>query len=281
MSVHPNSEFTTFIRKLLRAAQLTPKYIDILTNQDNISQFKRAFTHKSIDSVNNYEYYEILGDVTSNKITVWYYHHRFPEIFKQQNSVEIMARLKMNGISKLTYSRFARNLGFEQFILYEEKDKGGHNISTVSLLEDVFESFIGCLEYLIDSIFLNYSGYGVVYIFMTKLMDNENISLELNDLYDDKSKLNTKIVPIRNYVDIKYVSKNIESNQADTDISKRVEVKIVIYDKQKNIIFESTPAYGTLKMASQNAAKNTLNSEKFKEILKVYEQLKLQQKQQI
>jgi dsRNA-specific ribonuclease len=189
----------------------------------------------------------------------------------------------MSGVSKRTYSRFARNLGFEEFILYTIDEHSRTSIKIASILEDVFESFIGCLEYLIDLLFLENSGYGVVYIFMTKIMDKEKISLDLENLYDPKSMLNQDIHPLRNYIDMKYVVQDrFDKYKQDSEITKdnRFEVKIILSDVNTgSILLVSTSAYGTsVKNAEHIAAKNLRMLPEFQRIREKYEKIKQQNK---
>ena len=76
-----SSHFRVFIRGLLLHAGIKESRIELLTDDYCMKEFTKSFTHKSIDPVHNYEYYETLGDVTSNKIVVWYFHRRFPDLF--------------------------------------------------------------------------------------------------------------------------------------------------------------------------------------------------------
>ena len=72
--------FKVLIRSLLKRGKLKPKYIDLLTNDENIKLYGRAFTAQSADPKNNYEIYEQLGDVSANKFIVWYAYRRFPQL---------------------------------------------------------------------------------------------------------------------------------------------------------------------------------------------------------
>lgn len=194
--LHENKSFKQFIIKLLNISGLGDKDIAHFTRKEFMIEFTKAFTSKDYDEIYNYEFYEILGDATSNKIVVWYFKRRFPEVFDMNNSlynkkghmgaVAIMARLKINGVSKQTYSEYARNLGFFEFIRATPTELK----SSRKILEDVFEAFLGCLESIIDDTVSIHSGYGIAYNFMESLMDKQNISLKEEDLYDSITRLN-------------------------------------------------------------------------------------------
>mgnify|MGYP001335382811 CR=1 FL=1 len=139
--------FKLFIKQLLNRSHLKKKYIDILTNEDSMKLYVDAFTHISIDSDRNYEYLEILGDVTCNKSIVWYIKERFPQL-QNSEGVKVIARLRINLVSKKNFAMIAERLGFIDFISCEKeiKEQKGK-----SLLEDVFEAFFEATELLIDN----------------------------------------------------------------------------------------------------------------------------------
>jgi dsRNA-specific ribonuclease len=176
--------FKQFIQSLLTRMNLSQKNIDILTNTDNIRFYEHAFTHKSIDEHNNYEFYEFLGDVTCNKIIVWYLKNRFP-FLNNTKGVKVLARLKINYVSKKTFYGWSLELGFEKYISYDLETKMKYDMD---ILEDCLEAFVGVSELLIDKIF-NGSGYFFCYRFLTSILDKEYISLKYNDLYDPITRL--------------------------------------------------------------------------------------------
>ena len=178
MEYHPNPNFQNFIFSLFEKCELSDSYVKLFSTPECMKEYAKCFTHESYNKKNNYEYYEILGDATSNKIAVTYYHKRFNYIFEQPGEgnmgpVAIMARLKQMGVSKRVYSKYAKSLGFYDFILCkDEPPKFSKEANATALLEDTFEAFIGCLECIVDK-HVPYGGYGICYIFMKKLMDNE------------------------------------------------------------------------------------------------------------
>jgi dsRNA-specific ribonuclease len=240
------SKFVDFIRGLLKSAGLTEEYIGILTSQESMIEFQRAFTTKKFNPQFNYEFYEILGDATSNKIVVWYFMRRFPEIFNKpqrggaMGPVAVMARLKMEGISKKTYSEFAEQLGFYEHIICTPEDR----LERKSILEDTFEAFVGCLESLVDTKVGICTGYSVIYEFMRHLMDKRHIDLE--NLYDNKSLLNTEYHKIKNKykLEYKFYDRYLNNPQFSLDprnIPFRFEGTLSIVDKSTNVPVYTTP----------------------------------------
>ena len=283
-SLHENPNFRNFIRSLLDKAIISKEKQDILTDHSGMIEFTNAFTHKEIDPINNYEYHEILGDVVANLAIVTHYHKRFSYLFKKGGSgvmgpVGIMARLKMTGISKKTYSQFSDKLGLWDYIRVpsseeQEKQKRDYFISKRKVLEDVFEAFIGCLCKLIDErlskinidgqIFeLNGIGFSRAYDLMEPLMKEINIEISEENIYDEKSKLNNEIGKIH-WVKLNYISEdrfeNDEKLKEDkSQLPTRFKTYIIIQDKNtNNIIYTSGIGYGINKKDSEQKAAKML-----------------------
>jgi len=137
-----NDKFKQFIISTLNKGKINHKYIDVLTSEEHLNLYKDAFTSDEIDPENNYQVFEQMGDATGNKFIITYMYNRFPYL-KCVSGVKVIARLKINYGSKQTFCSIACNLGFWPFIsattdLRQRKMK--------SLLEDVFEAFIGVTE---------------------------------------------------------------------------------------------------------------------------------------
>jgi len=177
--------FVEFIKSLLKKSNLKSSYIDLLMTEPYIKTYENAFTHISMNCENNYEYLEILGDVTCNKSIVWYIKERFPNL-QNSNGVKVIARLRINLVSKKNFSSLAEKLGFTHFISYEKEIK---EAKEKSILEDVFEAFFGATELLIDQLLGIGTGYSVCYRILKAILDDENISLKYEDLYDPITRL--------------------------------------------------------------------------------------------
>ena len=177
--------FKAFIRQFLQRSQLKKKYLDELTNDESMKLYSDAFTHISIDADRNYEYLEILGDVTCNKSIVWYIKERFPQL-QNSDGVKVIARLRINLVSKKNFACLAEKLGFIDYISCEKeiKEQKGK-----SLLEDVFEAFFGATEMLIDKNIGGGAGYGICFRILKSILDDLPISLKYEDLYDPITRL--------------------------------------------------------------------------------------------
>jgi dsRNA-specific ribonuclease len=172
------------LEQLFISANVKPKYINII--HANIREFERAFTSRSYDEHNNYEVYEFAGDPVAAAAMNLYFIRRFPQL-KCTDGVRVLARLKINYGSRRSFSRIADSLGFWPHIRAAEEEK---IVDREKLLEDVFEAFIGCTCFVLDDALLNGCGYSIVYEIIKSVFDKITISLEYEDLYDAKSRLN-------------------------------------------------------------------------------------------
>lgn len=176
--------FEDMLVRVLKMGKIKQKYIDKLL-EEGLSIYEQIFTHPSIDETNNYEFYEIMGDATINKAVVWYISRRFPQL-NCPDGVKIIARLKINMVSKENFSKLAEKLGFWEYISATEQ----YRYSEMKpILEDVFEAFFGATEQILDTHIKYGVGYAICYQILETLFNEIDISLNYNDLYDAKTRL--------------------------------------------------------------------------------------------
>lgn len=218
-----DDDFTQFIKRLLRRGNIREKYIENLTDEESLKFFSYAFTASSCDRVNNYERFEQIGDVSVNKFIVWYFYSRFPQLDCTEG-VKIVARLRINYGAKKTFASIAESLGFWDFISAQE-DGEVMNSSTKyrnrhkkDLLEDTFEAFIGCVEYILDKKYRPGVGYGIVYDILTSIFDDLGISLRFEDLYDAKTRLKETFDIYQELGDWAFID-NREQNPENTEFT--------------------------------------------------------------
>lgn len=225
--------FKALIKSLIIKGQLAPEYNNVLL--DNIALYQQAFTSASYNENENYEMYEQLGDATANKFLVWYFYRRFPQLANPKG-IKIVARLKTNYSSKNAFAKIAESLGFWPHIRASVQQK---ETDKKSLLEDVFEAFVGVTETILDNYFQTGVGYAIVQRILTNIFDKIDISLRYEDLYDAKSRLKELF-----------------------DINKQLGVLVYEYkpkestvyrQKDRNKIFMAT-GIGNLKSDAQQAA---------------------------
>lgn len=183
--------FKSFISSLLiQNAKLPSQKVDEYLKFMPI--FEQAFTHPTASPNNNYESLEILGDTLCNFYVVKYLTTRFPELMNPDGSgVGTIARLKINLVSKSSFSRFADQLNFGNYIA---SDMLTRRDEMPSLLEDVFEAFQGALISISEKCDPNSSKHGYLvslgpgYRIICSCFDDLLISLKYEDLYDAKTR---------------------------------------------------------------------------------------------
>lgn len=196
--------FEHFINTLLRRCvphkgfkKVIPeeKIVDALIKRKVYKSFEIVFVHKSYNqdsmSGDNYEIHEFLGDPLLNSCVAHYIHNRFPKIV----SIKWLTRLKHNFMSQKMCAKFAEQLGFFRFIKYakrvevELEDRSESNKVYMSLLEDVFEAFIGKLNEVVNEETKSMAGYLFIYNFIKSLMDKIEIQLDYKIVFDGRTRL--------------------------------------------------------------------------------------------
>lgn len=177
--------FSECITNLISECRLDSVYQQVLTDPLSLKLYQKAFTHVSFDPYNNYEVYEQLGDITVNKFLVWYFYQRFPS-FHSTYGVKIVARLRIKYGSKQFLSSLAERLGFWKMIRVAEMISQGKRMS---ILEDVFEAFIGVTEYIIDQRMHLGLGYLCCYKILKSWLDVVPVDISYEQLFDAKTRL--------------------------------------------------------------------------------------------
>jgi dsRNA-specific ribonuclease len=183
------NDFSVFLSNLIAKTELDSSHQSILLDPLSIDIYRKAFTHVSADASNHYEVYEQLGDITVNKFLVWYFHHRLARIgglFHSTLGVKIVARLRIKYGSKQHLSEIADRLQFWPHIRITESVSQGKRMS---ILEDVFEAFIGATEYLVDTRIMMGLGYVACYRLLKRLFDPMPIDISYEQLFDAKTRL--------------------------------------------------------------------------------------------
>jgi dsRNA-specific ribonuclease len=113
-----SSKFKKFILCLLGRANLKRKTKKLLTTDEMMTVYLRAFTHKSF-SENNYEVLEFYGDAAVNLSATKYIRERFP----RADSVKFITKFKHFIIGERWLPLLANTLQLYRFIRYRSRDK--------------------------------------------------------------------------------------------------------------------------------------------------------------
>lgn len=236
-----------------------------ISKQLDISVYQRAFVHSSYCTRKNenfeeanihcpkdclplqetsYERFEFLGDALLNTVTSDYLYHRYP--YEQEGFLAKMKTKLVNGTMLAYLSKCA---GFDKYIIISKQIEESDGRSTKSILEDVFEAFLGAL-YTDFSKINTGIGYTAVQDFIVYVFEE----------YIDFAEL---INRNNNYKDIlsKYFQHNFQS------VPKFIELDSKIVNNKKEYVYATKDHNGTIigvgrgeniKKAQQEAAKTAL-----------------------
>ena len=177
--------FKNLLTIILKRGKINHQVIDTILDEEGMALYQVAFTHPSVDMDINYEYMEFLGDSVVNTAIVWYISKRFMHL-QGSKGVKVLARLKINLISKKNFAECAQRLTLWDYISCSETIR---MTNKRKVLEDVFEAFFGVTTFLMDKKVFNCSGYAVVYAIVSSLFDEMDISLRYEDLFDARTRL--------------------------------------------------------------------------------------------
>ena len=128
--------------------------------------------------------------------------------------------------------------------------------------------FIGCLVYNCDKNFGLHTGYVIAYAIIQKLLDQEEISLERESLYEPKSIINEDITKFPKGFKLNYLH---TENKNPEKYNEKFITKAVIVDNNNNVLIE-TPVYtaSNKQENEQKAAKYLLTNNNYKNLKRMY-----------
>lgn len=194
-------DFKSFIISLLnRRGNIKHSFCEKLTQEKYMQLWYNAFTHKTYDPINNYEYAEFIGDGIVNNCVSMYIVNWDSKIV----SVKYLTRLKHNLTSKKQLAVLAEKDNFFKYIRLGDGDKKTPGLiyyrtipkdelifdkEYMSWLEDCFEAFIGTLSIVCNKEMVEnkkFYGVGFEYCFqiMKSYIDDLKISLRYEDVFD-------------------------------------------------------------------------------------------------
>lgn len=179
--------FTNMLYNVISRGLSPEKTKSVIEN--GLQNFSTAFTHKTFNQNDNYEFWETLGDATLNKCVLWYISRRFPQLNGPDGS-DILTRLKINIIKTESFSSIAKNLHFLSFISINKLNNiAKEELDENKMLEDVFEAFTAVLEFTVDRLYGEGIGYTVCYNILSTLLDHKAIALSFEDIMDYKTRV--------------------------------------------------------------------------------------------
>ena len=178
------SEFTRFIGSMLTIAGISPTYQQAFLKSENMDLFRKAFTHPSVNSQNNYETLEFIGDGILKGILSIYIPQRFPEFTTNEGK---LSKIRRSLEQRKTLAEFGLALGFWEHV---DGDNDVMSTKRTQTLEDVYEAFIGALTLTIDRCVKRGVGFKYAQQFVEYSLKRHTIDLSEETLDDPVSRLN-------------------------------------------------------------------------------------------
>ncbi len=142
-------KYQKFVRELLSQAGVGSGSLKQITDEEGMKIFTQAITTKDKNPRKNYERMEFLGDGIAKGCISSFLYHTLPDEDDQGK----LTNARINLESKRSFARFAEDLGFWEFVRATDEEREGKK---TSILEDVFEAFIGAISLAVDRVnFLN------------------------------------------------------------------------------------------------------------------------------
>lgn len=176
--------FSTLIRDMLSIGNLSDTHSSYLV-ENYLNDFEQAFTHETIDPVNNYQTYEFIGDSIVNTCIIRYLYDKYPNLHSKEG-VQVLTRMKITIICKNFLAKLATDCGFKKHIKADELHQTNH---IKSLLEDTFEAFFGAVSVLVDRHILDGAGFGVCKHLLYHIMDKHPLDYSYETLVDPVTRM--------------------------------------------------------------------------------------------
>lgn len=248
-------EFRKFIRSLLKRGKLKKEHINTITDEEGMKTYSQIFTDPTVDRVNNYEFYELMGDKIANTSILKYFSKKYP-MLRRPEGVTVLSRLVILYGSKETFAKVGLELEFDKYISANEFR---HSKERKQMIEDCFEAFFGYTAEAIDERITPGAGFPICYNIINSIMEGlGKLSINYYDLVDSKTLLKETYDQFAKDLYFEPISKKSyvwERNQNDT----LGTMKIIVNHKETGNKIELATAQGSLKrIGEQNAAKYAL-----------------------
>ena len=169
--VNNNNILREFIRGVLADVVTSPEDLDTITSNECMKTYwVKAFTHRTIDAMNNYESLEFYGDAVIAYTFSCYIRKRFGASVTQYTGTLLSSQY----ISKSFQAKLSNKMGLRNQIYYDPRSLANNE----DLSEDILESFFGALNNSSDDILGQGMGNIYCYNLIVKLYENENIVIE-------------------------------------------------------------------------------------------------------
>ncbi len=207
--------FHVFLHDLLGSWVDCDEVRAYLLQPESVAVYNMAFSCMGTEGVGaidipaphngTYEAYEQIGDSIIKVFMTTYFYRRFPRLWNNNYGVKIVARLIIKYGSKDVLASFADHYGFLPYIQFGANTETLSDSRRMSIMEDVFEAFIGATAVIVD---YQYGAVGVGLIISLQILEKVfnaiDVPLTFEQLFDAKTRLKEMVDVFR--FEIQYVA---------------------------------------------------------------------------
>lgn len=182
-------EFLTFIKNILVVeGKLTEEFANkIISDEESMKLFDRAFTHKSANEIYNYELLELYGDKVVDYCILKFTSERFPKLrdggLNPPAAVRITSKLHLYLRSKAFLALAGNKIGFYPYISINTHILKNQN-ENLKMYEDIFEAFMCVVDRVVNKFTKEEVGFIICYEILRSTFDKMDISLKYEFVYD-------------------------------------------------------------------------------------------------
>jgi dsRNA-specific ribonuclease len=186
--------FKEFIREKLLSTNLFSSQgknerlnIDLFLTGGALSEFKKCFTHKSVDEKMNYEMFEFLGDRVYNQIISFYILNEYACEGKGVKNITWLTKIFHYITGGEFSAKIAMENKFKKYLRYNQFKVNSIN----PLLEDCLEAFCGCILYVVRNYLdLDYSiGYAICEKYILNILTRITPDVSYENIFDPVTRL--------------------------------------------------------------------------------------------
>lgn len=134
------------VKKVLSIFIKDTEVVRLICNKNTLKYWKRAFTHESVNYIENYEREEFLGDAVVN--------YAFIRYLREKQNIQVVSKintLKTFYMSKNYQPVMAKKIGLDYLLIISPEIK-----ITDDIFEDIFESFFGVFDMIVRKLHSKY-----------------------------------------------------------------------------------------------------------------------------
>ena len=189
------------LSKILSLVVTNPDHMKKLIDQDSIDKYWiKCFTHKSVDSENNYEMMEFYGDSVLRYAFVMYLRKSTNGKLTEMNATLALSQY----MSKPFQAQLAKKLGLDKLVRYDPTQPD----INLDVQEDILESFFGTFNLIVEDKIYEGMGYSYCYNLIAILF--QNIQININTIKQDPKTRLKNLYDKLDWGPVNYVDKLID-----------------------------------------------------------------------